>query len=231
MANKNAEGLRVFAGRPAGARRRPIRDAVDHARSVARACSPRIQDPWGLNRLCTITDRADGNTAIEVYNSERTTVNVIAECVNEGILRDTFANFATGAVGADHERRRRPRLARADPDAAQPGRRGRLRTGRSLADAKARPIHDIKSPRRPSKKVLHKIRFARVVTPFHGKRPCWSCASTARPGMVGAPHHDPKPAGSRHTYTRFVPANRKIAVKNLPIPAKTAKVTVSLIGL
>ena len=33
-----------------------------------------------------------------------------------------------------------------------------------------------------------------------------------------------------HTYTRFVLANKKVAVKNLPIPAKTAKVTVSLIG-
>ena len=33
-----------------------------------------------------------------------------------------------------------------------------------------------------------------------------------------------------HTYKRFVPANQKFSVKNLPIPAKTAKVTVSVIG-
>ena len=37
--------------------------------------------------------------------------------------------------------------------------------------------------------------------------------------------------GKTHTYTRFVPANRKMTVKNLSIPAKTAKVTVKLIGL
>ena len=33
-----------------------------------------------------------------------------------------------------------------------------------------------------------------------------------------------------HTYKRFVLANQKVAVKNLPIPVKTAKVTVSLLG-
>ena len=52
------------------------------------------QDPWGLGRLCTFTDRW-GNSAIEVFNSNKTPVDVIAEYVNEGILRDTIAHFET----------------------------------------------------------------------------------------------------------------------------------------
>jgi len=37
--------------------------------------------------------------------------------------------------------------------------------------------------------------------------------------------------GKSHRYTRFVPANHKMAVKNLSIPSSAAKVTVKLIGL
>ena len=37
--------------------------------------------------------------------------------------------------------------------------------------------------------------------------------------------------GKARTVTRFVPANRQMVVKNLVIPAKTAKVTVKLIGI
>ncbi len=37
--------------------------------------------------------------------------------------------------------------------------------------------------------------------------------------------------GKSHTYFRFIPANRKLAVRHLSIPSKTAKVTVRLIGL
>ena len=39
-----------------------------------------------------------------------------------------------------------------------------------------------------------------------------------------------KLGGKTHMYTRFVPGQPKIAVPNLPIPAKTAKVTVSVLA-
>ena len=91
MANKNAEGLRVFAGDL------PAPTATDPLAVISldpwHALFSTFQDPIGLNRLCTFTDRW-GNTAIEVYNSDKTSVNVIAEFVNEGILRDTFADFS-----------------------------------------------------------------------------------------------------------------------------------------
>jgi hypothetical protein len=37
-----------------------------------------------------------------------------------------------------------------------------------------------------------------------------------------------KQGGKAKTFTRFVPANRQFTVKNLTIPAKTAKITVKL---
>ena len=64
--------------------------------------------------------------------------------------------------------------------------------------------------------------------PFHGKR-VLQVRVNGKAGMVGL-RITIKLGGKTHTYTRFVPANRKITVKNLPIPVKTAKVTVSLIG-
>ena len=65
--------------------------------------------------------------------------------------------------------------------------------------------------------------------PFHGKR-VLQVRVNGKAGMV-ALRITIKLDGTTHTYTRFVPANRKVAVKNLPIPAKTAKVTVSLLGV
>ena len=102
MADKNAAGFRVFAGElPA-----PTADDPD-ARS-------RI-DPWqamlttsrirGASAGSARSRIAGGNTAIEVFNSNKTRVDVIAEFVNEGILRDTSRTSARRARSArDHER-------------------------------------------------------------------------------------------------------------------------------
>ena len=67
------------------------------------------------------------------------------------------------------------------------------------------------------------------MTPFHGKARLLVRVN-GKAGMVGL-SITIKKGGKAHTYTRFVPANHKIAVKNLIIPSKTAKVTVKLIGL
>ena len=67
------------------------------------------------------------------------------------------------------------------------------------------------------------------MTPFHGKAKL-QVRVNGKAGMVGLRITIMK-GGKTHTYTRFVPANRKLTVKNLVIPAKTAKVTVKLIGL
>ena len=97
-----------------------------------------------------------------------------------------------------------------------------------LVDGKAVKTKVIKSSKNATKKVLHKIRTARVVKPFHGKR-VLQVRVNGKKGMV-ALKITIKLGKTTHTYKRFVLANKKVAVKNLPIPAKTAKVTVSLIG-
>ena len=100
----------------------------------------------------------------------RRTVDVIAEFVNEGILRDTLvaSRPRVGQTTIDDTcRRRTGDLARAVAAAAQPGRRGSA-SGPVIAAKPA--ITTIKSQQaKQVKKVLHKIRFAKVVTPFHGK--------------------------------------------------------------
>ena len=76
----------------------------------------------------------------------------------------------------------------------------------------------IKSSKNATKKVLHKIRLARVVKPFHGKR-VLQVRVNGKAGMV-ALRITIKLGKKSHTYKRFVPANHKIAVKNLPIPVQ-----------
>ena len=93
MADNDAEGFRVFSGDL------PAPTAADPNAVITLDPHGAFEDPWGIHRLCTLTDR-NGNSAIEVFNSNRTSVNVIAEFVNEGILRDTFADFSVAAVGA-----------------------------------------------------------------------------------------------------------------------------------
>ncbi len=104
-----------------------------------------------------------------MFNSDRTSVNVIAEFVNEGILRDTFANFASGSVGSTTSADGGPVSHVPSPtqlsQAVVVGSSGPV-----VLKSKVTPIQTIKSAKKKlAKKVLHKIRFAKVVTPFHGK--------------------------------------------------------------
>ena len=69
-ADANAEGMIVFGG----------------FRAVA--------DPLGGNRLCERTDQ-NGNAVIELLDSNRTTVDVIAQFVDERLFRDIHVDFGT----------------------------------------------------------------------------------------------------------------------------------------
>ena len=55
-----------------------------------------VSDPKGssFGRVCGTTD-SNGNAAVEVLNSDPTTVDVIADFVDEGILRDITVDYAT----------------------------------------------------------------------------------------------------------------------------------------
>ena len=80
-------GLRLFAGDL------PAADGgTTRTRSSPRSVPRSVHDvpgSVGLNRLVHVHGSTWGNTAIEVFNSNKTKVDVIAEFVNEGILRDT----------------------------------------------------------------------------------------------------------------------------------------------
>ena len=224
MADNNAEGFRVFAGDlPAPTADDP--NAVINLDPV-HALLTTYQDPWGMNRLCTFTDRW-GNTAIEVYNSNRTSVDVIAEFVNEGLLRDTFADFSAGSVGSTTSADGAP-VSHVPTPAQLSHAVAVTASGPVIASPTKSAVTTIKS-KQAKKKVLHKIRFAKVVTPFH-KKAKLLVRVNGKAGMVGLRITILK-GGKTHTYTRFVPVNRKLTVKNLIIPVKAAKVTVKLIGI
>jgi hypothetical protein len=77
-------------------------------------------------------------------------------------------------------------------------------------------------------KALHKIRFARVHIPFHGKRTL-QVRVNGKAGKVGL-RITIRFGGKNHVYTRHIPVNRKVSIKNLPLPAKVVHVTVKLIS-
>jgi hypothetical protein len=179
-------------------------------------------------QLCTTTD-ANGNTAVEVTNSEGETADVMAFWLNEQIWRDIPVNFSvkSGVPGSLADSGPVEHIPTPTTIKAAVGPTGAT-VGPVVADpGKILKTKVIKSHK--VKKTLHKIRTARVVKPFHGKR-VLQVRVNGKAGMVGL-RITIKLGSTKHTYTRFVPANRKVAVKNLPIPVKTAKVTVSLLGI
>lgn len=184
-------------------------------------------DPYSFGRQCTTTDQY-GNTAMEVANSEGGTIDVLTEWMNEIIFRDILVNFNASQPGA---------LSDTGPISHVPtpttvktvlAATGAGTVGPVLVDGQKVKTQVIKSSKKAAKKALHKIRTATIVKPFGGKR-LLQVRVNGKSGMV-ALKITIKLGKTTHVYKRFVLANKKVAVKNLPIPAKTAKVTVSLIG-
>jgi hypothetical protein len=185
-------------------------------------------DPFsGGSRQCTTTDQ-NGNTAIEVGNSEGGSVDVMSEWMNEIIFRDIPVTFGAGTPGSLSDTGPISHVPTPTQIKASLAAGGAGTVGPVLLDGQAVKTKVIKSSKNATKKVLHKIRTARVVKPFHGKR-ALQVRVNGKSGMV-ALKITIKLGKTTHVYNRFVLANKKVAVKNLPIPAKTAKVTVSLIG-
>lgn len=81
MGDALVEGMKVFTGTtgPANAR-------------ISLYGTSRADDPEGLNRLCVWTNRY-GNAAVEIFNSNNGIADIIADYVDEGILRSIKVNF------------------------------------------------------------------------------------------------------------------------------------------
>jgi len=88
FADFNAEDIQYFAG--------PIPSANITIGDEGRNSAAEAQ---GLRRICPFTD-ANGRAAVEIFNSNPTTVNVQALFVDEGILRSLHVTFPiTGQQG------------------------------------------------------------------------------------------------------------------------------------
>jgi hypothetical protein len=201
----------------------PLVATIDQAQSVRGT----FFDVGG-RRLCTTTD-ANGNTAVEVLNSESTIVDVMAQFMHEVIFRDIPVNFGgtpTGIPGGS--------LGQDVVSGSQIPTPTQIRTslaanpvvGPVVIAGQTLKTKVIKSHK--VAKVLHKIRFARVLIPFHGKRSL-QVRVNGKAGLVGL-RITIRFGGKNHVYIRHIPANRKISIKDLPLPAKVVKVTVKLIG-
>jgi hypothetical protein len=185
-------------------------------------------DPYS-GRQCTTTDN-NGNTAVEVGNSEGGSVDIMSEWMNEILFRDIPVDFsaAAGIVGSLGNEQPVTHIPSPTQIQAATAAGGTVQVGPVLVDGKAVPKRTIKSTSKAQKKVTHKIGLARVIKPFGGKRVLQVRVNGVK-GMV-ALRITIKSGKTTHTYKRFVLANRNVAVKNLPIPALTAKVTVALAG-
>src|SRR5262249_34504550 len=87
-ANLNAESIQYFSGPIAGTNI-----------TIGNAGRNFAEEANGTNRICPLTD-SHGRAAVEIFNSDNTTVNVIALFVDEGILRSLNVPFPiTAQVG------------------------------------------------------------------------------------------------------------------------------------
>ena len=185
-------------------------------------------DPFS-GRQCTTTDN-NGNTAIEVGSSEGAPVDVMSEWMNEIVFRDIPVDFSTnpGTTGNLADSGPISHIPSPTQIKAASAAGSTIQVGPVLVDGKTVKTKVIKSSKNATKKVAHKIRLARVIKPFGGKR-LLQVRVNGTKGMV-ALRITIKLGKTTHSYKRFVLANQKVAVKNLPIPVQTAKVTVSLLG-
>jgi hypothetical protein len=178
-------------------------------------------------RFCTTTD-SNGNTAIEFSNSKAGSVDIVANWVNEQVKRDILVTFGATAGNNGQLADSGPVSHIPTPAQVKAASTAFGAVGPVLVDANGKALKTKVIKSHKVTKALHKIRLARVVKPFHGKR-MLQVRVNGKAGMVGL-RITIKLGGKSHTFTRFVPANVQIAVPNLPIPVKTAKVTVSVIG-
>jgi hypothetical protein len=217
--------ITAFPGSPAGG------DilAADGKTVVAHIDYQYAQDHSFVNagRFCTTTDEF-GNTAIEFSESKATSVDIVANWVNEQVKRDILVTFGATAGSSGQLADSGPVNHIPTPTQVKAASTATGAVGPVLVDANGKALKTKVIKSHKVTKALHKIRLARVVKPFHGKR-ILQVRVNGKAGMVGL-RITIKLGGKTHTYTRFVPANRKITVPNLPIPVKTAKVTVSVLA-
>lgn len=150
----NAEGVTRFDG---------FIDGVYYGGSTS------VPDPNGASqgRTCLTTDE-NGNAAIEVLDSNPTTVDVIADFVDEGLLRDQSVDFGTSnsTGGSVPSGPVTETGAGTDPNTTSTGTSGTTAPPASVIRATDPALS---TPARHVRTRSTRIAFARLLTPAHGR--------------------------------------------------------------
>ena len=206
MVDSNAEGVLPFTGTTGPA------DGRFYVES-----SPELLTGLLLHvASCARTD-ANGNVAIEVFNSNRSKVNVIALFADEGLLRDIKVDFGvSGSSGGTP-----PPIPTDQHKSDGPA------TGQGTAAPTAQELVKVAGPAAaalvsPSKAKAHRAKVALCRTKLHrGKRSAWVRVNSSRSSeriviRVG-----------KRKYVRRVDTNKLVKVASLTIP-KGVSISVTL---
>ncbi len=166
-----------------------------------------------LGRLCSATDE-NGNAAIEVY-ANGGDVTVIADFASEGLLRGATVDFKSLSTV--------PVVSVNPPTAIQIGTVLKAQASGPVKDAASKVLIQPKA-----KKVAHKLRLARLVTPA-GQKAHLVVRVNGKAGSVRILIKITA-AGKTHTSVRIVKTNKTVTVKKLRVPKNATKVAVSVLG-
>jgi hypothetical protein len=202
-ANLNAESIQFFSGPIAG-----TNITIGNAGRNAAA------EAAGTNRICPLTD-SNGRAAVEIFNSDTTTVNVIALFVDEGILRSLQVPFPiTAQVGPASATKPTPVPTGGGPTNSNNNNNGNNSNGTNGQKPAVKPkVHVLKIARQSKTRATVILR----VTGPNGKLPVRVAFRAAHKKTVVS--------------TRMVKTNQLVKLRNLRTPnAKRLTVKVSLVS-
>jgi hypothetical protein len=192
---------------------------------VAGSSIAREQRP---NSVCMKTNDA-GNAAVEVFESEGGTVDVVAFFVNEGLLRDLLVNFAVPAPpGGTPTPPPVTTSSGGTPATAQPAANANGNTQPS-ATATTKALSTLGVKKAVKKAAKAKVRFVRLVTSASGKRALVVRLSGHGKARVRITLYDASGKAVTRA-TRTLQRGRSVKVKNLRVTLARVRATVKVIG-
>jgi hypothetical protein len=195
---------------------------------VAGSSIAREQRP---DSVCMKTNAA-GNAAVEVFESEGGTVDIVAFFVNEGLLRDLLVNFAAPAPPGGTPTPPPVTTSSGTPaPAGATGQPAENANGNSTptASATTKALTTLGVKKAVKKASKAKVRFVRLVTSASGKRALVVRLSGHGKARIRIRLYDASGKAVTRA-TRTVPRGRTVKVKNLRVTLAHVRATVKVIG-